>query len=382
MVASNSRIMDMPIFPDDLVPKLLQGMSIPAGWFPYIHGICIDARGKPLMFYISIDFSFGGPKFAFLIQGQVYTGNFNKSVYSYANGVLIIGTKPKFVIDYHHPHKIRIDISSKMSIELDLTYRGPPLWYGKGTNPADMVGLTPTSFIGGYDAPCRIKGKVTSPAKPLSFSGYGEYGHIWLLGSFKWEETNSRWIVFNDSRSYGVATKTYDIKTGATLASTGRFGVEDGLAFTFDDFEWVDDNLQPPRFVIVKGQIQDLNRTTKARIDLRTIESVNLFIPSIWTQHRMAGTVDATTFDGSAWCETHKPFETSGSTCLMTKTAHRNPLTTELNVLTKIRDRYLPDKIAELHYKFSPQIAETARKHETLGLVVRTTLKLIIKALR
>jgi len=306
MVTSNSRIMDMPTFPDDLVPKLFTGIEMKLGWFPYIHGICIDTRGKPLIFYISIDISFGGPKFAFMIQGQTYTGNFDKSALSYADGILTLGTKPKFTIDYHHPHKVSIDVSSTMSVELYITYRGPPLWYGKGTNPASMVDLTPTSFVGGYDAPCRINGKVTSAAKSLSFSGYGDYGHIWLLGSFRWEETNSRWIVFNDSRSYGVATKTYDIKTGATLASTGRFGFEDGLALTFDDFEWADDNLQPPRFVNVKGPIQDLNGTVKARIDLKTIQSVNLFVPLIWTQHKMAGTVGATTFDGSAWCETHK----------------------------------------------------------------------------
>jgi len=310
MVASNSRVMDMPIFPDDLVPRLLEGMNTTVGWFPYIHGICIDTQGRPLYIFISIDFdpsiSLGGPKFAFKIQDQTYSGRFDKSALSYADGILTIGTKPKFTIDYHHPHKVRIDVNSTMSVELDITYRGPPLWYSKGTNPADMVDLTPTSFIGGYDAPCRIKGKIASGTKSLFFSGYGDYEHVWLLGSFKWKETNSRWLIFNDSHFYGVATKTYDIKTGATLASTGRFGIEDE-ALTFDDFEWVDDSLQPPRFVNVKGPIRDLNGIIKARIDLKTIQSVNLFFPSVYTQHKMAGSVNGKTFDGSAWCETHKP---------------------------------------------------------------------------
>ena len=79
MVTSNSKIVDMPIFPDDLVPKMLTGTDIRVGWFPYIHGICSDDRGKPLYVFISIDFSIdgslGGPKFVFKIQGQNYAGS-------------------------------------------------------------------------------------------------------------------------------------------------------------------------------------------------------------------------------------------------------------------------------------------------------------------
>lgn len=310
MVASNSRIMDTPIFPSDLVPKQLQGINIPAGWFPYIHGICFDTKGRPLLFYISINTSFGGPKFVFIIEDQTYAGNFDTSVHRYVDGISSIGTTPKFTIDYHHPHKIRIDASSTMFIELNITYRGPPLWYSKSTNPADMVDLTPTSVCGGYDAPCKINGTMTSDATSLSFSGYGDYGHIWILGSFKWKETHSRWIIFNDKRFYGVAVKTYDIKTGQTLAHTGRFGIEGGSGLTFDDFEWVDDNLQPPKFVEIRGPIKDLNETIKKKIDLRTVQSVNLFVPSIWTQHKMTGTVGTTMFDGSAWVETHRPCKT------------------------------------------------------------------------
>jgi len=349
MVASNSRIMDMPTFPDDLVPKQLQGINIPAGWFPYIHGICIDTLGKPVIIFICIDASSAGPRFVFVVQGHTYNGSFDTSAHSYAYGVQTIGTMPKFTIDYHHPHKARIDVSLTMFIELAITYRGPPLWYSKGTSPADMVDLTPTSFVGGYDAPCRITGKITSGTKSLSFSGYGDYEHAWILGSFKWKETNSRWLIFNDSRFYGVFTKTYNIKTGATLASTGRFGIEDEVALTFDDVEWIDDNLQPPKFVNVKGLAKDLDGTIGARIDLKTIQSTNLVIPSIYTQHRMTGKVDATTFDGSAWCETHKPPKAFRSAC----------------VLTRARGYCLPDQIIKLYHKFRPQIAETVRKRET-----------------
>jgi hypothetical protein len=348
--------MDMPVFPDDLVPKFIQGINILSGWFPYIHGICVDNQGKPLLFYISNDISRGGLGFAFIVQGRTYTGHFGKSVYNYSNGLLTIGTKRKFTIDFHHPHKVRIDISSAITIALEITYRGPPLWYGKGMDPADMVDLTPTCSAGGYDAPCRISGKVTSSTRSFSFSGYGDYGHIWRLGSFRWKESNSRWIVFNDSRYYGVATKTYDFRTGEQLASTGRFGVEDGPAFAFDDFEWIDDNLQPPRYVNVRGPVRECNRKAETKIDLETIQSVNLFIPSIWTQHRLAGLLDTTKFDGSAWCETHRPVETSRSAHVMA-------------------ERYLPDKVTKLYCKFSPKITESVKKHETL----RAALELITK---
>ena len=311
MVTSNSKIIDMPIFPDDLVPKMLAGTDIRLGWFPYIHGICSDERGKTLYAFISIDLSIdgslGGPKFVFKIQGQTYAGSFDKSALNYSDGVLTLGTKPKFTIDYHHPHRVRVDVNSTISVELYITYRGPPLWYSKSTNPSDMFNLTKNSFVGGYDAPCKINGSVSSAGKSLSFSGYGDYEHVWLLGSFNWEQTNSRWLIFNDSRFYGVATKTYDIKTKATLASTGRFGMEDGSAFVLDDFEWIDDNLQPPRFVMVKGLIEDLNGIVKSSINLKTIQSVNLIIPSIYTQHKMTGKIFETTFNGFAWCETHKP---------------------------------------------------------------------------
>jgi hypothetical protein len=314
MVASNSRIMDMPVFPDDLVPKMLTGMDITVGWFPWIYGICTDGRGKPFYFFICIDFSkdslLGGPKFLFLVEGQKYAGTFDKSTLSFEDGIFTLGTKPKFTIDFHHPHKVRVDVSSTMFAELDVTYRGPPLWYSKSVNPVDMVNLTRVCLIGGYDAPCRIKGKLNLTGESLAFSGYGNYEHVWLLNSIKWEDVNSRWLVFNDSRFYGVAVKTYDMKTGATIASTGRFGVEGGSASIFDDFKWVDDNLDPPRFVNIKGPIKDSNGSIVGRIDLKTIQSVNIVDPRIFTQHTIAGTVDGTAFNGSAWCETHRPHKT------------------------------------------------------------------------
>jgi len=326
MVMSNSNIMDMPVFPDDTVPKLLVGKGIQIGWFPYIHGICVDDRGKPLYFFISIDLSIdralGGPKFRFIIQNKTYAGNFDKSALDYADGILTLGTTPKCVIDYHHPHMVRVEVDSTISVELLVTYRGPPLWYSKSTNAADMFELARAIFVGGYDAPCRIEGKVYSAGKPLCFSGYGCYEHVWLLGSFDWKKINSRWLIFNDSRFYGVATKAYDIETGATLGSTGRFGVENGPTFIFDEFEWIDDNLQPPSFVNIKAPIRDLNGLVKSSINLRTTKSVNLIIPRIYTQHRMTGTADGTTFNGSAWCETHKPLKASKLPRFIVKRAH------------------------------------------------------------
>jgi hypothetical protein len=310
LVASNSRIMDTPAFPDDLVPKMLVGIKAKVGWFPYIHGICVDARGQPVTFYVSIDVSLGGPKFALIVSGQPFSDSFDKSVLCLNNGILTLGTMPKFSINYRHPHKVRIDVNSAIFVELDITYRGSPLWYSKSTNTDDMVSLTHDCFVGGYDALCRIEGRIVARKKSLCFSGYGEYGHIWLLGSFRWEDVNSRWMVFNDKRSYGAVMKAYDVKTGATIASTGRFGVENESVFTFDDFEWIDDNLQPPRHVGLKGPIRNLDQTIKARIDLRTVQSVSLFKPSIWTQHKTGGSVNGTKFDGSAWCETHKPVGT------------------------------------------------------------------------
>ena len=356
----------MPIFPDDLVPKFLQGMNIHTGWFPYIHGICVDNQGKPLVFYVSVNFTLGGPKFSFIIQGRTYAGNFDKSAHSYTNGVLTIGTKPRLEIDYHHPHRIRIDINPSMSIRLEITYRGPPLWYSKSTNPADMVAFTPTSFIGGYDVPCRINGEISSPTKSMSFSGYGDYGNVWLLGSLKWKETKSRWLVFNDSHSYGIAVKSYDARTGSLLASTGRIGTEDGSTLTFDDFEWVDDNLQPPRYVRIRGSIRDLSGMIIGKASIETAQSVSLFVPWMWTQHKMTGSIDARNFEGSAWCETRRPLEASTSACIM----------------IMARSGFLTARMAGLYQRFSPKLTETLRKHETLRSVAGTAFESITGLLR
>ena len=56
------------------------------------------------------------------------------------------------------------------------------------------------------------------------------------------------------------------------------------------------------------------------------------------------------------------------------------PVTPVLNALIKFQIVVYPTKNSA-YYELSPQIAETVGKHETLQLALRTTQKVIVKAI-
>src|SRR4030042_5284734 len=67
---SHSDIMDFPIYPDDLVPKVLQGTDIKRnGWFPWIYGMCTDNDGQPLFLVLSLNVGFGGSRVRAYVKG-------------------------------------------------------------------------------------------------------------------------------------------------------------------------------------------------------------------------------------------------------------------------------------------------------------------------
>ena len=226
MPTSHSDIMDFPIYPDDLVPKVLQGTDIQRnGWYPWIYGICKDNDGEQLLLVVSINVGFGGPRARVYVKGTYLDVKPDTSKRTYSDGILTIGDMPKITIDYNHPHRVRVDFDSQTYMEFDVTYRGAPLWYGKTTNPDDCLRITRNMRCGGYDAPCVIAGRAVRGTTTVTFDGYGVWEHTWLFGPMEWGAIHTKWFIFNDAKYAGALATSWDEINGELILKRARANV-------------------------------------------------------------------------------------------------------------------------------------------------------------
>ncbi len=305
---THSYIMDMPAFPEDTVPKTLQGKNeVVFGWFPWTHGITYDQDGELLRYHISVTTSWA--RYTFLIKGVTYSGSFDVTSAVYQDGVVTYNSSDKkMIIDYHIPHNVTIISTTTGSyINFITTYRGAPLWYSKSLDPTDML-IVPESNgrFGGYDGPTKIEGKYVNQGQTLNFSGYGDWEHVWFIGG-SWSAPLRLWLIFNDDKYYGaVAQLKYS--NGTVVFHVGRFGEVGGLPYVFDDYQWLDSGEALPTFVELNGTIRDVQSNIKGVVDLKTDPQKAKSISSIWMLYEnISGNVLGNSFrNGTAWVEIRK----------------------------------------------------------------------------
>lgn len=336
---SHSYIMDMPVFPEDTVPKLLQGHSeVTFGWMPWAHGICYDEQNEPLIFHISIRNDRAA--YDFTIKNIKYSGYFDTSVYAYSDGVLTLGTTPKLIIDYHMPHNVTIVINPTFYINFTATYRGPPLWYSKTLDPNDMMPTAnPNAKFGGYDAPIKIVGKVIYGEQTLNFNGYGDWEHVWFIGG-NWYAPRRLWMILNDEKYYAAVSELKS-DNDSILFHIGRFAEVGGPSYVFDDYEWLDDGTALPLYIELKGPIRDTQGNIKGNVDLKTDPQKARVISSIWVLYEnISGNVPDDTFrNGTAWSEIGKIISsttTSTTTTSTTITGFTTTLTSPVSTATTL----------------------------------------------
>lgn len=298
--------MDFPIYPDDLVPKVLQGTDIQRnGWFPWVYGICKDGDGEKLLLVMSINVGFGGPRARVYVKGTYLDVKPDTSKRTYSNGILTIGDLPKITIDYHHPHHVRVDFDATTYMEFDVTYRGIPLWYGKTTDPSDCERISRNMKCGGYDAPCVIVGKVVHEATTVTFAGYGDWEHTWLFGPMEWATIRTKWLIFNDANYCGVLVKSWDEITGEVVLNFGRLTVVNtNTSLVFDDYALSDDGKQPTDQIAFSGTARSINGTVQIPVNMTTQSFAHIY-NGAWTQFALVGTINGQPFNGTCWSEYH-----------------------------------------------------------------------------
>ena len=308
---SHSEIFDMPVYPDDTVPKHLLGYSLDFIWYPFMSATCKDENNNLLLIDISI--RPGTADYKVNTSGRTYSTSANPSVTNYDNGVLTIGTMPKIIIDYHTPHKITAYYTPTQYFNITVTYRGPPLWYSKLVDESDMCPVNQYLKFGGYDAPSEIEGIIYNNGQITPFSGYGDWEHVWLLGDWStWDNSHELWMYFNDENSYGVIVESKHPETGELLTKTGRLWSQ-GQTYTFDDFTWKDDGKTGypiPKLINITGPAKDLLGNVKKDVNIETIpeESFEPFGHPMWMFHRLTGTVNGLNFDGYSHAEVRRIF--------------------------------------------------------------------------
>ncbi len=112
-------------------------------------------------------------------------------------------------VDYHAPHAVAVQFDPTSSINFVATYRGPPLWYGKTTNPDDTLPTPdPAIRLGGYDAPIEIVGKIIHDEQVTNFNAYGIWERVWWTGG-RWESglPSRSWMCFNSEDYYAVVAE-------------------------------------------------------------------------------------------------------------------------------------------------------------------------------
>lgn len=330
----------MPVFPDDTEPKNFSHPEINSEWMPWIGAICYDPQNKVFIFVVSLQKSSGYYNLKYDIR--LWSGSFNWATKQYNAGILTTNTGyPRVRMDYHVPHTVRVDIDANTFFEATLTFRGPPLWYSKIIDKADMVPLTHNAVIGGYDAPLSVTGTFTENATPTNFSGYGICEHVWLLGIFEGAITDRRWLWWHNSAYCGIILRTVDPISGLILARTGRVSHVGVEAFTFDDFVWEDDGSPYPRKIVLGGPIKDLTRQIiKGSFNIATdpLTSTAMF-QAIWRVAQFSGSINPA-LSGECWSEVQKVAPGGGLQKLRFK--RRTPAMSEGRFYPRfLGDRYL-----------------------------------------
>jgi len=308
---THSEIMDMPRFPDDEEPKSFKSEGqLSAEWIPWLGGITYTSDGSPMIFFISAQLR--KTSFGFTVKDKAYSGSIDVSVRKYSNGVLTLGYMPKLAINYI-THNVLLYLRSTIYLNITANYRGPPLWYSKTTDPADMVALGPNTALGGWDGPVTITGTFMQSGHPTTFSGYGVWERTWLVGPWIPTDLDRRWAIINDPKLYGVVLLTLSKDTGEVLTRTGRIGIVNGDAFRFDDFIWSDDGGNPPKYIHIRGRTKDVAGNFRDTLGLSTNPSMSFSVfDPIWTWHLQAtGTLNEQIFDGVLLSEVHKIWQDS-----------------------------------------------------------------------
>ena len=303
---SHSYIMDIPVYPEDTVPKSFQGHpEVVFGWFPWSHGICYDENGEFLRYHMSLTNNWA--YFTILVNDSEYRFNFDVKNYTYVNGILtLVNSSTKLIIDYHNPHNVTLFYGSGY-FNFIANYRGAPLWYSKTLDPDDMLPVPESNGrFGGYDAPIKIVGKIFDGTTIKNFNGYGDWEHVWFLGG-SWSGPKRLWLIFNDNKYYGAVAELKYLN-GTIAWHIGRFGEDGGTPYVFDEYQWLDDGKAPPLSVELKGPIRDAQGNIKGNVDLKTDPQNASVISSIWTLYQnISGSVLIDTFNnGTAWAEIRK----------------------------------------------------------------------------
>lgn len=312
-VGSHSDIYDMPVYPDDTAPKILEGHPLAIEWIPFVSATCEDENGNVLMLYVSMFLRASETASCKVwFKGTLYSMSVDTSTTVFEDGVLTVGTMSRIVVDYNVPHNISCFFSATRHLNFTVAFRGSPLWYSKQVNEIDMLSVHQDIVVGGYDAPSKIVGVWHDKDATTEFSGYGVCEHTWLIGDEStFFNSHMLWMVFNDENSYGVIFESKHSETGELLAKTGRLW-SNGQTYIFDDFTWRDDGEvghQAPKIISISGTARDL-LDNEAYVDLQTNpeESFNPFGHDIWMFHRITGTVNGLEFDGYSHCEVRRIF--------------------------------------------------------------------------
>jgi len=70
------------------------------------------------------------------------------------------------------------------------------------------------------------------------------------------------------------------------------------------------------------------------------------------------------------------------SACFVATVAYGSPLSAELNVLRRFRDRCLPNQIVHVYYQVGPYLAQFIKERRAIKHYVREALNIVVKACR
>lgn len=204
-----------------------------------------DAQGK----LVIVKGSFGPQpaqqwaKFSFYLRGQKGQVRIPWRNPQFTNGIWNINNypngEPSLELDGSNPSNIiyRFRIRQAL-IEYALDDIGAPLWYSVNRNAqADLMQWSARAWIGGFDSPRGVKGRLRTAEGEINFEGVGLFEHAVSADDITVEEEyrDSRWMWFGDKNFYGIVLESRD-RRGVPLIKTGRFGRIDSSAERLDNY--------------------------------------------------------------------------------------------------------------------------------------------------
>lgn len=166
-------------------------------------------------------------------------------------------------------------------VEYAMVSVGAPLWWSNNRNEdADLMKWHEEKWIGGFDEPRAVQGRISVAGGEITFDAMGIFEHAVSTDRVGVENPmmlrDSRWMWFGDRNFYGLVLESRAVN-GEVLIKTGRFGRINQSVLRLDDFDLrCPMSVDAGAFHLVEGALWNVDGEVVGRVAFNPLSDTKL----------------------------------------------------------------------------------------------------------